>query len=164
MSVLEPCALSSACLVSCWSMVFGSRHSFVEFWFVSGFGHSKKKKKKNPVGENRTADKAWQGRAGQGRAGLSRAEQGRAGQGRAGQGRAGQGRAGLSRAEQGRAGQGRAGQGRAGQGRAGQGRTCQALPAVLFSPTGSFFFIFYIKPISCTIESSPHPFILSLDT
>ncbi len=66
-----------------------------------------KKKKKNPVGENRTADKAWQGRAGQGRAG-----------------------------------QGRAGQGRAGQGRAGQGRTCQALPAVLFSPTGSFFLFF----------------------
>ncbi len=26
-SVLEPCALSSACLVSCWSVVFGSRHS-----------------------------------------------------------------------------------------------------------------------------------------
>ncbi len=35
-SVLVPCALSSACLVSCWSMVFGSRHSCLEFWFVSG--------------------------------------------------------------------------------------------------------------------------------
>ncbi len=30
-SVLEPCALSSACLVSCWSVVFGSRHSCLEF-------------------------------------------------------------------------------------------------------------------------------------
>ncbi len=27
-------------LVSCWSMVFGSRHSCLEFRFVSGFGHS----------------------------------------------------------------------------------------------------------------------------
>ncbi len=30
-SVLESCALSSACLVSCWSVVFGSRHSCLEF-------------------------------------------------------------------------------------------------------------------------------------
>ncbi len=30
-SVLESRALSSACLVSCWSMVFGSRHSCLEF-------------------------------------------------------------------------------------------------------------------------------------
>ncbi len=37
---LEPCALSSACLVLCWSVVFGSRHSCLEFCFVSGFGHS----------------------------------------------------------------------------------------------------------------------------
>ncbi len=32
-NVLEPCALSSACLVSCWSVVFGSRHSSLEFRF-----------------------------------------------------------------------------------------------------------------------------------
>ncbi len=31
--MLEPCALSSACLVSCWSVVFGSRHSCLEVWF-----------------------------------------------------------------------------------------------------------------------------------
>ncbi len=31
--VLEPCALSSVCLVSCWSVVFGSRHSCLEFRF-----------------------------------------------------------------------------------------------------------------------------------
>ncbi len=30
-SVLESHALSSACLVSCWSVVFGSRHSCFEF-------------------------------------------------------------------------------------------------------------------------------------
>ncbi len=30
-SVLEARALSSACLVSCWSVVFGSRHSCFEF-------------------------------------------------------------------------------------------------------------------------------------
>ncbi len=30
-SVLESRALSSACLVSCWSVVFGSRHSCLEF-------------------------------------------------------------------------------------------------------------------------------------
>ncbi len=30
-SVLESRALSSACLVSCWSVVFGSRHSCFEF-------------------------------------------------------------------------------------------------------------------------------------
>ncbi len=35
-SVLEPCALSSACLVSCWSMVFGSRHSCLEFRLRDG--------------------------------------------------------------------------------------------------------------------------------
>ncbi len=35
-SVLEPFALSSACLVSCWSMVFGSRHSCLEFRFCVG--------------------------------------------------------------------------------------------------------------------------------
>ncbi len=29
-------ALSSACLVSCWSVVFGSRHSCLEFWFCVG--------------------------------------------------------------------------------------------------------------------------------
>ncbi len=39
-SVLYSCALLSACLVSCCSMAFGSRHSCLEFWFVSGFGHS----------------------------------------------------------------------------------------------------------------------------
>ncbi len=32
-NVLEPCALSSACLVSCWSVVYGSRHSSLEFRF-----------------------------------------------------------------------------------------------------------------------------------
>ncbi len=32
-SVLEPWALSSAYLVSCWSVVFGSRHSCLEFQF-----------------------------------------------------------------------------------------------------------------------------------
>ncbi len=32
-SVHVPCALSSACLVSCWSVVFRSRHSCLEFWF-----------------------------------------------------------------------------------------------------------------------------------
>ncbi len=31
--MLEPCILSSACLVSCWSVVFGSRHSCLEFRF-----------------------------------------------------------------------------------------------------------------------------------
>ncbi len=36
-SALEPCALSSACLVSCWSMVFGSWQSCLEFRFVFGF-------------------------------------------------------------------------------------------------------------------------------
>ncbi len=35
-SVLEPCALSSVCLVSCWSMGFGSRHSCLEFRFHVG--------------------------------------------------------------------------------------------------------------------------------
>ncbi len=30
-SVLEPCALLPTCLVSCWSVVFGSRHSCLEF-------------------------------------------------------------------------------------------------------------------------------------
>ncbi len=35
-SVLEPCALSSVCLVSCWSVVFGSRHSCLEFRFRVG--------------------------------------------------------------------------------------------------------------------------------
>ncbi len=35
-SMLEPCALSSACLVSCWSMVFGSWHSCLEFRFRVG--------------------------------------------------------------------------------------------------------------------------------
>ncbi len=35
-SVLEPCALSSACLVSCWSVVFGSRHSCLRFRFRVG--------------------------------------------------------------------------------------------------------------------------------
>ncbi len=35
-SVLEPCALSSACLVSCWSVVFGSRHSCLEFRIRDG--------------------------------------------------------------------------------------------------------------------------------
>ncbi len=30
-SVLDPCTLSSVCLVSCWSVVFGSRHSCLEF-------------------------------------------------------------------------------------------------------------------------------------
>ncbi len=35
-SVLEPCALSSACLVSCWSVVFGSRHSCLEFRLRDG--------------------------------------------------------------------------------------------------------------------------------
>ncbi len=39
-SVLEPCPLSSKCLVSFWSMVFRSQHSCLEFRFVSGFGHS----------------------------------------------------------------------------------------------------------------------------
>ncbi len=34
--MLEPCALSSACLVSCWSVVFGSRHSCLEFRFRGG--------------------------------------------------------------------------------------------------------------------------------
>ncbi len=37
-SVLEPCALSSACLVSCWTVMIGSRHSCLEFRFR--FGHS----------------------------------------------------------------------------------------------------------------------------
>jgi len=36
MCVLEPCAISSACLVLCWSMVFGSRHSYLEFRFRVG--------------------------------------------------------------------------------------------------------------------------------
>ncbi len=40
-SVLESCALSSAYIVSCWSVVFGSRHSCLEFRFVTGFGHSR---------------------------------------------------------------------------------------------------------------------------
>ncbi len=35
-STLEPCALSSACLLSCWSVVFGSRHSCLEFLFRVG--------------------------------------------------------------------------------------------------------------------------------
>ncbi len=36
-SVLEPCALSSACLDSCWSIVmFGSRQSCLEFQFHVG--------------------------------------------------------------------------------------------------------------------------------
>ncbi len=35
-SVLEPCSLSSAYLVSCWSVVFGSRHSCLEFRFLVG--------------------------------------------------------------------------------------------------------------------------------
>ncbi len=35
-SVLEPCALSSACLVSCWSLVFRSHHSGLEFRFRVG--------------------------------------------------------------------------------------------------------------------------------
>ncbi len=35
-SMLEPCALSSACLVSCWSLVFVSRHSWLEFQFCIG--------------------------------------------------------------------------------------------------------------------------------
>ncbi len=34
--MLESCALSSACLVSCWSVVFGSRHSCLEFRFRVG--------------------------------------------------------------------------------------------------------------------------------
>ncbi len=34
--MLEPCALSSTCLVSCWSVVFGSRHSCLEFRFCVG--------------------------------------------------------------------------------------------------------------------------------
>ncbi len=34
--MLEPCALSSAYLVSCWSVVFGSRHSCLEFRFLVG--------------------------------------------------------------------------------------------------------------------------------
>ncbi len=34
-SVLK-CALSSACLVSCWSVVFGSRHSCLEFRLRDG--------------------------------------------------------------------------------------------------------------------------------
>ncbi len=34
--VLEACVLSSACLVSCWSVVFGSRHSCLEFRFRVG--------------------------------------------------------------------------------------------------------------------------------
>ncbi len=34
--VLEPCTLSSACLVSCWSMVFRSRPSCLEFRFRVG--------------------------------------------------------------------------------------------------------------------------------
>ncbi len=37
---LEPCAFSSACLVLCRSVLFGSWHSCLEFCFVSGFGHS----------------------------------------------------------------------------------------------------------------------------
>ncbi len=35
-SVLESRTLSSACLVSCWSVVFGSRHSCLEFWSRDG--------------------------------------------------------------------------------------------------------------------------------
>ncbi len=35
-SVLEPHALLSACLVLCWSVVFGSRHSCLEFRFRVG--------------------------------------------------------------------------------------------------------------------------------
>ncbi len=38
-SVLKPCALSSACFVSCWSVVFGSWHSCLVqalFWFRVG--------------------------------------------------------------------------------------------------------------------------------
>ncbi len=35
-SVLEPCALSSAHLVSFWSVVFGSQHSCLDFWFCDG--------------------------------------------------------------------------------------------------------------------------------
>ncbi len=35
-SVLESRALSSACLVSCWSVMFGSRHSCFEFWSRDG--------------------------------------------------------------------------------------------------------------------------------
>ncbi len=35
-SMLEPCAISSACLVSCWSVVFGSWHSCLEFPFRVG--------------------------------------------------------------------------------------------------------------------------------
>ncbi len=35
-SVLEPCSVSSACLVSCWSVVFRSRHSCLEFRFRVG--------------------------------------------------------------------------------------------------------------------------------
>ncbi len=35
-SVLEPCALLSACFVSCWSVVFRSRHSCLEFRFRVG--------------------------------------------------------------------------------------------------------------------------------
>ncbi len=35
-SVLEPCALLSACLVSCWSVMFGSRHSCPEFRLCVG--------------------------------------------------------------------------------------------------------------------------------
>ncbi len=34
--MLKPCALSSACLVSCWSVVFGSRHSCLEFRLRDG--------------------------------------------------------------------------------------------------------------------------------
>ncbi len=34
---VEPCTLSSACLVSCWSVVFGSRHSCLEFRLRVGF-------------------------------------------------------------------------------------------------------------------------------
>ncbi len=34
--MLEPCSLSSACLVSCWSVVFGSRHSCLKFRFRVG--------------------------------------------------------------------------------------------------------------------------------
>ncbi len=36
-SVLELCALSSACFVLCWSVVFGSQHSCLEFRFRVGF-------------------------------------------------------------------------------------------------------------------------------
>ncbi len=35
-STLELCTLSSACLLSCWSMVFGSRYSCLEFLFCVG--------------------------------------------------------------------------------------------------------------------------------